>query len=765
MSEGARYRVFESLESPFADSGNLERVFGISQNGDPQEFFTSEGEFFLFFPGSKVDFLDGKRELLDGDIFAGSNFISEMQNQAAHVTLDNVGFNPQGFIPTVGQLQVGQVYIVYPSSSVFIQRDRPRGRTKIYAYDHPVEVYFRGVLRPFVIPPRMYVTISDTNITPKTSQLYYSKLKKEFLLRRYDIVYPPDPISDKPADRIPLAMEYQNVWHKKMESFARTLPETWVTFPPSSFMGKMVAFVTRMQADFAFGYPEQRKHMVDFLGMVHPFLDAHFSLKNQKTQEAQAHLAEFDRVYGSPEWMRLLQENPDMAEQWETLVRSHRSWLQTTFADDPERVFFDFWFGRDTERDIDILEHRFTMVENMIANNLLEGAEGAIKGLKDVLDSFETNPQERYRVTRLRRLMGELIRGEPVFHEPEIVKLYSSILQKEMVIYLDPKEREEITLEAAQDVLYLLRKFLMDNPNKEIGRALGNIYEYLDIEAIARKQGRQIFTEDELATIDLVELVGNTGLSSDDIKRIREDMDRNREVSERLRSILPDPKEEETPVVENTFIFTENDLRSFLQEVDINVERIEIELQEERERMLFSGATFKGEPVSGVFLIVVQGFESFQVKNERFTGVNRNNVERILKRVEQQITRENTPEEEEDTSFIPWQNTTEAIYERTYVQQLLIQKGLRVSRDSVKALDTQWENFIVEEAVFNNQNTIEFNFNSKTEEVTNLVIFFGRESLNLGAEVIPLNDLMRVLQEKIDERNAAVFKSRNPLGR
>ena len=221
VSENAQFNLQMGLENPFSQTENLTSHVALTPEDEMLEVFTPDGEYFQIFPGSDLNFSDGTREVISGEVFLSGSFLD---GESATLALKETGFSFENFTASPGQVRVGPLMVQYPKASIFVLRNAEEQRSIIYAIGHSVKVWFAGATQPFVLPSGMKINLREQLIGPRTASLFYSKQKKEFDLRAFELPLDVAEETDSPEHKISLALQAQSQWGKKMGAYALRLP-------------------------------------------------------------------------------------------------------------------------------------------------------------------------------------------------------------------------------------------------------------------------------------------------------------------------------------------------------------------------------------------------------------------------------------------------------------------------------------------------------------------------------------------------------------
>ncbi len=743
-TESARYGIISQIQDPFEKTEKLEKRVAVSTFEDPQDFFTPDGEFLRVFPEAEINFSGTRRELIRGDLFLSSDFISESKDV-------NINFSSVVSAPLIGQLKVGKLLINAPGASVFVSYKHEDEKIEIYAFNHSIEILWEGAKMPFLIPQGMKVSIAEKFISEKTGSLFYTKLKKDFRLKPFEVNFPPNESGEKVEDKIGLAVLTHAEWGDRMKAFAMLEPSSWFFARPDHLTGKAISFVKTT----AFGLPKSKHDKIQFQTLVAPFVTAHHAVKENSILKAENSLREFKAISDGAEWKKLLKGNPNINEKWNRFIRAQKAWMATMFPSDPAYIFVKILESKTEKNIFAEIENEFSRIEILIANRHLEEAKKRLIDLKKKTQSAPKNKVYRPQITKIRRALGEVLNTKIFFQSEDIFQLYALLIENESV-GIDTKDRElsdELALEAAQDLLSFLDNFLRNHPNPKVSKILLGVYQKLDVETVAQRRGRKdLFSKEEKETIAFIKLVGNSGLTKEEIESIKEQQAYQSELTAKIDKLKKiDEKEDEETRIK---IETTEALKEFISSLDVDTSAMKVTVLKPKEYFQFQGGRFMGEPVSGTFRIAGQIFKTIKAGAEVNYRIQLQFAKGFFNRVAQ-IKNEQKKSTTTAQDFIP-QNTKKAVLERTFVQESFQSIGFQLSKTNVTALDEELNTFEVTEATlvrpdatYNQKVRLDFTYLKQTDEVQNVkLITGGRNEFNFGSQKFKRS----VMKDKIEEQ-------------
>jgi len=747
MAEGARQSSFEQLNNPFENTMDMPSAIIIDAGELPQIIFNSDQELWQFYTGSEAHFENGQKKIVDGQVFASFNFIDSQSAEAIrHFVAPN--FNPDTFVPAVGQIGIGPLGISAPGASFFIDRNKSGGVTKLYAYDHAIDIWFPGSQQPFVLPPKTRVTIND-KVADRLGKLYYTKLKKDLRFAPFSLGVTELDISVEEAPQL------RDQKLEEIKAFAQKLPGTWAWINPNSFMGELSTVIKYLQRDYALGISQELRKEYRFDELVNPFLSAYYHYRDNNAQNAESSVKDFITELTSIDWNRFMIQNPQFDKRWNFLGQNQKVWLHHAFQDDPEYVFAPVWFAHSRDNTLTDLETAFFEVEEMVTNQFTNKAKLGLASIKENLQSIEIESAEKQYITRIRRLLNEMIRQEIALQSQTAFELLQDLIELELSFYTDTNSaREELVLENAQDILYFLKIFIEDKAAAQINQRLVNSYSFLAIDQIEKNLGRQIFNQAEKETIKLVQFARAEDLTEDELSQLQKDKSLRDRIDERFTELEDNKSQAAEDIYDSNRVDNEEKLKSLLQEARVFTEglRVDIKNATSSPTLVFSGAYYGDQLLSGTFRIDNQQFNLINMGGKRETFVDPRYLSSILRRIEKEIEDERIAQIAEVQYSGPSNNTPLAILQRKLVQETFEQEGLKTNRDNVLIISDDYNEFELTEVLLGKEYRLQFTYFQKEEYITNLIVEYVRNRFEFGDQVIPRKGVQNVIVKAVQER-------------
>ncbi len=746
ITENSYYQIQKEVQDPFAQAVEINQI--SSSPSSPTPYFTTQGEFFRVFPETQTDFTSSSKELVEGEIYWSADLI-DPQNQKNEFSFSNT--------PQVGQLMVGPLLINAPNASLFVSKKGDN--ITLFALNHSVEVLWREANHPFLIPSGSKVTLNQKILTGKISTLFYSKLKKEFRLKPFQLDLLPSELKRK----ITASQSILKDWKSQLKSFANQEPKTWITPPPNQILGSLIQNIQALAL-----VPTSMKQEIQFNRLVSPFVIAHYDILESNGTKAPALLETFGNNQQSSQWKTLMSQNTALKNKWERFEKAHKSHLQSISSDDKEYLFTALYNQASGTSRLDLFNRQFAEIETLIANDQRQEANKQIQKLVTTLNELSLQSQDQKEITSARRLSKELLTNNKYLQNPEAFTLYTLLVEKEAQIKEEQTELgDEITLEVAQEILEFMNTFLVQNPDPTITKKLFPLFTSLDIENIAQKLGRtDIFTPEQTEFIAYISLAGSSGLTKEDIQSIKKQKAYQQEITQEIQKL----KAQSEAPVEESFSEKISDTESLvraLKKMGIDVSVMKTFSSKNNQFLVFKQGKIGSGVISGKFFTPKQEFPLITINNKSHKTVPKNiTIVEEGKEVEKEINRpiqmrdlkqllfsfkkELQASEEESEDFIP-QNTKKAILERTLVRESLANAGFELSRNDVELADRKYEQFLITNGLYKSKLQFEASYTKSTNSLTRLTINYGRKKFRYGNESFSLESLPEVFEAKLNE--------------
>ncbi len=757
VSENEQFELISSLKNPFESALDFQES-GTIETKIPRDVFTKNGEFFRLYPGTTFDFKEKNRKIDSGEAFLSALFVDNSFFEINDFNIEK-GFIQSENVLKTGQINVGPAFINFPGATIFVSRNIQQEKIELYVYGHSVDLFFEGFKYPFVIPAGMKVEIHEKLLSEKTAKLYYSKLKKEFRMSSYNLLDNNNPHIDK----INQTIDWQKEWGNRLYNFSINTPKSWIRWKQDNLFGRFIKNFKNFQIKFAFGISEKKKADFQFQNFIEPFFNANNYVLEGEKGAARKELSNFKTIISGNDWNDFMEKNNERSANWEIFSKVQKAWLRTVFTGAMQDVFIEFWESIQEVTNLQKIKGSIFTIEDYIFNNQFKAIQQELFLLKKTLEVTEFNEEDSFEVTKIRRILLGTLKNNFSFQEKESFEVYSMFIEKELSNYEKTEIKQEIRLENGQDLLFFLSDFLRTKADIEIVNILLHSYQKLNIQKIAQKMGRQIFTEKELEIIEIIKLIGETGVSEKDLQKIRDHVEYQRNFNNLIFNFREEKNDiiEETPKRNENLIINVKNLKNFFIELGINTNGMIFKTNRtpngNLEKALFSEGVFNNKKVSGIFKFQTQLFDLIQVGEHTNKLLNSQFLSNFLTNVELQNINKQEQERTKNKIFIS-QTTTKAILKRELVREIFSAKKLYLSRDDIKALDLELNNFEIKEAFWQENIKLSFSYNFSTKKIRNasiekgvIKIDFSNQSINLEQFIPEIKKELKKIENNINE--------------
>ncbi len=738
VTENARFSFKINIKNPFNEAQEL-NTFIENNKKESFDILSKKGEFFRLYPNSVMDFSENNRNLIDGEFFISSQFISDRDLLSAQKNFISP-FNSSLFKPKISQFKIGKIFISIPNASVYIKRDQKKETLKIFALDHSIEVFLQNSKSPFVLPANMMIDIKEGILNDKTGYLYYTKLKKELklttsslnlsLLKKEDL----NSLSSKAI----LALKSKNLIEKKIRYYAKNIPNTWIWYESQNFIGSFSTFIQKIQINLSIGYPKEKIKQFKINKILKHFVLANNAVNNNDIKNAEILLNKFNSYFKTKNWFKLI-FNSSFEEEWNLFVHIHKVWIRSLLPSDPANIFIKFWNPEEDKNSFIFIKNKFNSIELLLPKKQYTKAANYLVEISKSINSIKLNKRDLNSITKLRRILFELIKDNEVFQKKEVFELYGFFIRKE-IEYYEGEEKDEIQLESAQNILFFINIFLNKEDKADISTFLVKIYGILNIDEITKKRNRlRIFTEKELELIKIIKNIGSTGLTENIIKAFnkQKEIEAQRQKLDKLRLNNKDDNQ----IINTNLINTKELFLNYLNNLDINIQKIKI--IEKNSTYKFTNALFNDINISGTFNIESQKFDYLKVGTEIEKNINK----KIIKILLIDMSKNNFYKPKKTpTKKTVHQNTPRAITERDSVKNWFDGIGVFIDFSNISIVDFNYNKFKIKDATYNNQVRLSFIYYKDLDILENLIIQSGRTPLEISEKIKRTN-----LKEKIDK--------------
>jgi hypothetical protein len=734
VSENTKFFLFSQNENPFDQAIQLDDVVTVGAEEKGKELLSPVGEFLIVFPESKLDFSDGKRNMETGDVFYSSLFLHPDVQEADGHSSD----------VAEGHFRIGDIVLHAPQSSVFIHRDEDFQQTEIYTWGHSVELSWEGLSYPFIVPAHTKVHIDDTFLSTVQNKSYEEQ-KQALGWEAFDQASIDTPTS--PAkEKMNLGISRLAKQQKRINKLVLFAPQVWDhTGPKTHIFGRFQRSIGIFQDRFAIGLSRTRDNQREFLSFVSPFIKANELIRNRRTALGGRTLQQFKTITRSVAWKHLLQKDPDIAYQWNTFFMAHNAWMQNGF-DEESQDFLKTWNSIDEKTPMENIPRIFFSFEKLVARGLLKRSRQELETLKSTFEQVTFSQENAQEVTNFRRILENYLERETLLQNENSFEFFALLVKLETELYEDPKVLNEIKIEVVHQIFPFLKTFLEDQTKIELSQILLQLYQELSFETLVAQEGTQILTEEEQELVSFLVLLGNTGLTAEEIRLIKEENELQKLIGEQIDNVQEQNEPETEEVVDSGQLRNAKYLNELLESIGVPTEPIYFSTNRKEGITTFRGGRWKGFSLSGTFYYPTQFFLTLNVGNRTKENFHARFLGSFLLQVETTSGVSSTQE----AVFIS-QTTPQAILERKLLQELLALYSFEVAREDILILDAEMSHFRVSDARLDGRHITNFIYNRDDKVLESLELKLRDEDAFYKNEVFPLKSAPEILRERILE--------------
>jgi hypothetical protein len=740
LSEGSRLSQYLEIQS----SKDLLQKTTVEEQSAFTDTFFPNGEFLRSFKGTNVSFENEKRELFSGEVFIGGAFFSL---ESVQEVLRNKPFQLQTFGTLPNTIKLGTVLVHYRNSNVFVSRDAIKKRSEIWAVGHSVDIWFDGRKNPFVLPSDTKLTIRESLINTDSANLFYTKLKKDFQMQSFELVGTDVGKNETVEQKILTALVKHRNWRKQFQDLAWNIPLLWNRGEPDSFSRRVGDFLYA----YTIGISQHKKAFFQFKNFVEPLvLSRQTAEDNKETEGVIKKLKEFIPTFENPEWKSVLNDE-NIRNEWQSFSLAQKTWLPMISPESPAFQFFVLW-EQPRITPLDKIEHLFTRAEVLAANRYPDATKSNLLELKSQWQQTSFTSQDKIRVTRLRRLVMEMIRAHSFLHQAEFFELHEALAQTELSLYSnEPDVEEELRLEIGQDLLSFLQKFLHLKTEKNVTKTLLSSWYARDIDVIAEKIGREIFTPEQKEVIELIKIVGDSGLTPEEIIAIKETDIRQHELELATETI----EDGDVILSEATSgIRGAKDLLVYLKEQNIVVDLKEFKTDKESGETIFKGMIDE-DPITGIFSYKTQQFKEITAFDATETNMAPIIMSKWIRSIMPVNVDEVTPADTFNFNTNVSQITSEAILSRRFLQTMLQSLDISVERNNIGILDEAHTQFQFISALYQDV-LLSGKYNKSDDAFSEIVLQKGDKKIEI-VEATPKSLFLEKLKETVQKNWGSVW--------
>ena len=679
--------------NPFSLMGVSHAPFG----GEIQ--FLPSGEMMWGDEGVALAVTDEKRELKQGTVVLGGTF-----------------FPTEEDMPYTNTLWFGQDHILVQKTSALVNIDA-EGMVTIVSGGGAVQLFFDGQTSPFVIPADSRVVFDINKTINRDPALYYYDLSQELSLA---------PLGTGAfVTQLRQAEQALGEWRSQFGHFAWNLPALW-----EAETGGFLQFLERITPVI----PAEKSATRNFQEITIPIQQARTNIEEDSTKNL---LQQFRlQVLGSDNWRSLLQESEQAQKEWTWFEFAQKIWLPVVSPDANEQKFSVLW-----QENSQPLEEHLRVLTLLSHNERWLRAEKEFSAFAQEFSKTEFSNEDISLLRSLRREVGTLLQRFSLYQSFENFQLWTNLIRTEQE-HLSPDTQSVIAQEVAHDLLSFIATFISEENDASITQLLNGVWFDLPEDDIANAS----FSAAEQTTIQLIELVGVSGMTPEQAQKIKQQEQQREDIADQLEALLLDDTEEEAVV--DMGISNAKKLWEFLanEGIDLDLSSFRTTRTETELTTRFANTAEGKRKIEGVFDYHKQKFIMLTLGEETTSDLSAHRLGRWIKNIGGKFeSTSSTQETEIDTTPGVIQTAPQAILSRKLVQELLKSLGIDVRREQIEMKDATYQKSIITGAIYG-----DMKLNAEYDLLTQMfsrISLQRAESMVSYADSVSANALIKTLDQ------------------
>ncbi len=732
VSEHTKLFLFSSTVDPFEHSKALQDEIRVSAGEKGQEILSPQGELFIVFPETILNFFKDSRELTQGRVFYSSLFL--------HPDVRKNILSPDFKKPlTEGQLKIGKLIVQAPQSSILIYRDVNFKVTHVYVWGHQAVLFWEGQMQPLLVSANTKLSIPDGFFAhPERS---YQDIQEAFAWENLN--------PSEEEEMLAVALKRLDIYLKKMSDYTLFLPEIWEHESSNTgISGKVSQIIETLQDNFAIGLSKKGREQKQFLEFLTPFIKANQLIREGKTALGTRKLSEFNATAQSASWKVLLDKNTKLASEWNHFLMAHKAWVNNSF-DQPAEDFFSAWNSLENTGPMQLINQHLFLFEKNITRGLIRNTKKEVAEMQKILTKSEFLEEDAGTLTQIRRLLSEAIGREVLLQNEESFSLITNLTRKELALHQDVTQTNEIKIEGIRFTLSFLKTFLEDRTRIESSRILIQLYAELSAGNFLENQTVDVLTTEEKELASFLVLLGNTGLTPEEIEMIKAEHELQKSLADRIVEI-----QEKQDAGGNDQNLGSGQLKNakylndLFESIGVPTDTMYFSTNRSEGVTAFRDGQWKGMELSGTFHYPTQFFKILTIGEKTKENFHARFLSGFLLQIEEEGLVDPNAKGSGESLFVS-QNTPQAILERKLAQELLALHSFNVSRENILILDKEMSAFKVSNAQFNDGYFLDFFFNKADQTIESVSFLATKKKVSLEGKVFLLQTVEQTLSEEI----------------
>lgn len=624
-------------QNPFSLVGASHADFG----GEIQ--FLPSGEMIWIDEGTELLTTETRRELQQGTIVLGGTFFETPEDT-----------------DITNRLWFGVIRLETNAASALVHIDS-EGMATILSGGGALDLFFDGKDLPFIMPAHSQLTLNPQENMLLDPASDYFALKEKFVVA---------PLSTGEwVTNLWQAEQALANWRSQFGHFAWNLPSLWETQN-----GVFLSFLEKVSP----ALPAEKKATRDFQQITLPLQEAHTKVEDSSTNVL---LENFKKnILNSTPWEKVLLKSEQAQKEWTWFEFAQKFWLPVVSPDANEQKFAVLW-----KDDTDSLSEKIRAINLLSHNERWLRAEKKLNEFSSQFVVTEFTDEDMWELVGFRRAITNILQRFPIYQSIDMFRLWTTLVRTEQE-HLSPEVRQKLTLEVAHDILPFVAEFISKENDASITKHLNALW----IELAISDTNPLLFSSEERTTIQLIELVGVSGMTPEQAQKVQEQEAQREDIADQLEELLEEDPEEE---VVDMGISNAKKLWEFLasEHIDLDITVFRTTRTETELTTRFANTAEGKRKIEGVFDYHAQKFMTLTLGEETTADLSAHRLGRWIKNIGGKFESDSLVIEEGEINIGILQTTPQAILSRKLVQELLKSLGIDAKREQIEMLDEAYQ--------------------------------------------------------------------------
>ncbi len=659
--------------------------------------FLPSGEMVWIDEDSEIVGIDTERRLTRGIAVVGGTFFETSEDVAV-----------------TNKLWFGNAELHFEKATALVQLDA-EGIATVLSGGGSVELTFLGVKNSFILPAHSRITFDTQKpIIFDPDQEYYS-LQKQFML---------EPITaGELVTKLWQAEQALAEWRLQFGHFAWNLPTLW-----DSENGVFLRFLESITPRL----PSEKEAARVFQEQTQLLRKAHDTVD---TADVEKTLTEFKKnILESAVWQSIISNSERFKKEWLWFEFAQKIWLPVVSPDANQQKFALLW-----------QKNRNTLREKMQAAMLLSHNERWFRAEAQILEfikefsSTKFSEENLKEITRFRREMTGLIDAFPAHQSLQKFKAWTILVREEQK-YVSAGVQEKFAEEIAHTILRFIPEFLTKETGSDVSKTLNEVWFELQLSGNKNIS----FSETELTTIALINLVGVSGMTPDQAQKVLDQKKEQESLDARLNELLSKEEEKTVEVKIDLGISNAKKLWEFLasEKIKLDISAFRTTRTETTLTTRFANTENGKRKIEGIFDYHLQKFITLTLGEETTRDLSIHLLGHWIKNIGGKFETEEKKKGKEETNGV-LQTTPQAILGKKLVQELLRSFSVVVKRSQLEMKDEEYQRCAISRAQYKGAN-IDAEYNLLTQEFSRISIQKGEQFVSDSGTVSSANFIKKI---------------------